>query len=839
MGRMFVLALVLVGCTSSDSVLCDDGRTCPENTVCAAVSNPDELLCVAPEQIAVCVGATEGAECTTETVTTGRCYTGVCLDAFCGNARVDPGEVCDDGNAVAGDGCAFSCASNETCGNTYLDPVLLDEMGAPQPNENCDDGNVYGNDGCTAVCDPEEPAWRFADSGSPLRRADTAMVWDPVRRRGILFGGAMFDANSTVFTDTWEYDGKGWLQVPVLSEPSKRYGHAMAFDTHRRRALLFGGALNVAYDEFYEYDGTTWRELLPLGARPPARHSAGLVYDAKRKRTVLFGGAAGNFSAQTDVLADTWEWDGTVWSQYTGSGPPKRYGHVMVYDPVRGVTVVAGGRATKNGAALTDTWEFDGTWRMASNNTPLELFEAGAAFDHSGRLVVAYGGLSGTTVSTKAFAWNGTTWTELGTAPPARRSLAMTSDPVRGRLVIFGGFLADNTTTTAETFERDPGGTWTPVVSLRPGLRTHFRTVYDARRGRAVMVGGSSDLFVNWLDDTWEFDGTHWERFPASIAGRYLPGLAYDSKRGETVMFGGFLSNATYSQQTYVWNGTSWTLRTPATSPPARAFTSMAYDIKRDRIVLFGGTSGGSNGSKADTWEWDGTTWVDRTPPFGSPAAREDHIMVYDPVRERTIMAFGHDQDRGVFEWDGTTWTQVGDGPAPRSVAGAAWNPARRAITVYGGRQAFEVGETYEMRDRVWTRTADGPERMYHGVFQTRDGGGLLSYGGYTLRPSIVEHEDLHRMRYEAPTTYESCAADVDDDGDSLAGCADPDCWASCAPLCMPGVACDPSGPRCGDGTCSPVENCRLCADDCSCPPVCGDSFCEGSETASNCPGDC
>src|SRR5262249_14172263 len=52
-------------------------------------------------------------------------------------------------------------------------------------------------------------------------------------------------------------------------------------------------------------------------------------------------------------LADTWEWDGTDWTQRaTASSPPARYGHVLAFDSARGRTVLFGS------SSLTDTWEY-------------------------------------------------------------------------------------------------------------------------------------------------------------------------------------------------------------------------------------------------------------------------------------------------------------------------------------------------------------------------------------------------------------------------------------------------------------------------------------------------
>jgi cysteine-rich repeat protein len=58
----------------------------------------------------------------------------------CGNAAGDPGEACDDGNPVLGDGCRTDC-TREICGDDRLDP-----------QEGCDDGNIIDGDCCSATC---------------------------------------------------------------------------------------------------------------------------------------------------------------------------------------------------------------------------------------------------------------------------------------------------------------------------------------------------------------------------------------------------------------------------------------------------------------------------------------------------------------------------------------------------------------------------------------------------------------------------------------------------------------------------------------------------------------
>jgi cysteine-rich repeat protein len=77
--------------------------------------------------------------------------------ASCGDGQLDPGEACDDGNPLAGDGCSADChvepgftctGSPSTCATTCGD-------GVAGGTEQCDDGNATPGDGCSADCHVE------------------------------------------------------------------------------------------------------------------------------------------------------------------------------------------------------------------------------------------------------------------------------------------------------------------------------------------------------------------------------------------------------------------------------------------------------------------------------------------------------------------------------------------------------------------------------------------------------------------------------------------------------------------------------------------------------------
>jgi hypothetical protein len=78
--------------------------------------------------------------------------------------------------------------------------------------------------------------------------------------------------------------------------------------------------------------------------------------------------------------------------------------------------------------------------------------------------------------------------------------------------------------------------------------------------------------------------------------------MAYDVARGQVVLFGGF-DNSANLNDSWVWDGTNWTKKSPVTSPPPRNSHALVYDAAREQVVLFGG-GGNSNVIYNDTWAW-------------------------------------------------------------------------------------------------------------------------------------------------------------------------------------------------------------------------------------------
>jgi hypothetical protein len=79
--------------------------------------------------------------------------------------------------------------------------------------------------------------------------------------------------------------------------------------------------------------------------------------------------------------------------------------------------------------------------------------------------------------------------------------------------------------------------------------------------------------------------------------------MAYDAATATVVLFGGLSAlGQGCINDTWTWNGSTWTKQSPATRPRAREQAAMAYDAATATVVLFSGRCGGT--LLHDTWTW-------------------------------------------------------------------------------------------------------------------------------------------------------------------------------------------------------------------------------------------
>jgi len=230
-----------------------------------------------------------------------------------------------------------------------------------------------------------------------------------------------------------------------------------------------------------------------------------------------------------------------------------------------------------------------------------------------------------------------------------------------------------------------------------PG-RTNAMMAFDGYN--VVLYGGQgASSATGVLEDTWVWNGTTWTQLggpnppgpslsPQPFS-RFSAGMAYLAGTG-VVMFGG--TNLLYQLlETWVWNGhtQTWSQVTLANgaSPNARVGHVMAASASE--VVLFGGQ--GTNSQFNDTWTFNGSTWTQLFPAT-SPSVRSTACMVYDTVNSIWVMFGGKDEyDYLVDTWtfNGTTWTKVahvnGVGPSGRVGAQMAFDATSGTTILFGG----------------------------------------------------------------------------------------------------------------------------------------------------------
>jgi hypothetical protein len=361
-------------------------------------------------------------------------------------------------------------------------------------------------------------------------------------------------------------------------------------------------------------------------------------------------------------------------------------------------------------------------WSRIGPSTPLSRIEDTVVYDSVASREIMFGGYD--------LDWNrlndlwyydgaSKTWTDVtpptGALPTRRSGQAMAFDPVRKVVVLFGG-LDDTLNYLGDTWEWDTiqrkWTTFSPVTSPTP--RQGSRLVYDAANSRTLLVGGvDAGHFYN---QTWAWNGTTWTLLsvttPTAFAGRAFPGATYNPVAGHGVtVFGGIgfpagTTSGSVVDFNDVWelrNGT-WTNVSPAgAAPPGRGWTQLAYDTAGARLVMFGGFHvSGAPGSYGDTWALAGGVWTQIIPEASGPGARDSFGMVYDAARQKVVLFGGYFPD--VIELTGNSWAlaTVVDWPPGQDSHAMAYDSDRDIVFLYGGGSV----ESWELNlaSASWTR---------------------------------------------------------------------------------------------------------------------------------------
>jgi hypothetical protein len=294
-------------------------------------------------------------------------------------------------------------------------------------------------------------------------------------------------------------------------------------------------------------------------------------------------------------------------------------------------------------------------------------------------------------------------WVELVSSNPfdSIRAPAVNTDPVRGKVVLFGGCTSNQTWTW-------DGAAWSNVTpGTSPSARGQSAMAFDTVAGVMVLFGGSTGCDTGPLSDTWTWNGSAWTPIATAHApaARFGHGMATDPSTGRVLLFGGGPCNRfDAAQQTHgcttanafgdIWtfNGSDWVPVVSSCSSssgkvpgshagPNGAGTgaltarlgvrqAMATDPVNHNIVLYGGgvSTNLVQGLGGDTWLL-GAGACQQVALTNNPPPRHGHALAYNSVAGASgtgillfsggIADFEEFQDTWLFNTSNDTWTQL------------------------------------------------------------------------------------------------------------------------------------------------------------------------------------
>jgi hypothetical protein len=307
-------------------------------------------------------------------------------------------------------------------------------------------------------------------------------------------------------------------------------------------------------------------------------------------------------------------------------------------------------------------------------------------------------------------------WVEakLKSAPAGRCCAGIAFDPSMRATLFFGGF--GNPQVYNDTWIWQKG--WHQLSPPNaPSPRSGQAMVWDGAAGNILLFGGteSGGTFVN---ETWTWDGTTWtQQFPPVPPSprRFdtTTGMAYDAATGTVVLFGGLVANGVVIGDTWIWDGKAktWTQQFPGNSPSPRR-TMLVYDESAHNVVLFGGDNatglGNTDTYYNDTWVWDGANWTQQF-PAPAPSPRAMSALAYD--RSRGVIVLFSGQADGpltdTWVWGSKTWTEIHPKSAPvsRWATNFAYDPYAAGLLLFGGFGTQTLTDTWLLAP---ARPADG-----------------------------------------------------------------------------------------------------------------------------------
>lgn len=469
--------------------------------------------------------------------------------------------------------------------------------------------------------------------------------------------------------DMHRLSSSGWERQTVAGLPTARVRGAMI--PWRGGLLLFGGREYVGYNPYptelpfpdnltsdvlndtWVFDGRSWLELYTANP-PPAREAPQLILDERRGKAVLVGGV----NASGKDAFDIWELDGTDWIQRvdgSASSTPQdlrnRTNVAAAWSPAHQATLLFGGNVPRFAACSLTEKQIQEQVKTAQGLAEVKRLGCLGGYSHD------------------LWSWDGTTLKQLTT-------------------VAFGG--EEGSTLVFREAVQPP--TAAPAVSIAPAsapLDTHLlpwrydrdKQHYQLRSeleraylGGAVRSSRAQPLTVQVAAPMSGTVGLSSPLFGTSTR----PNMVFDTKRSTLVVF------TANDGRVFERGPTAWADRTPNATPfsngPNELFAA-TWDPVVQRILLFDPVTG-KTWQHTDAGGWQALN-APASPPSSKPTAVRAPRMTYDIARQRAVMF------HGAFVWEliGNAWqarTQPNDWSDCKTTTMLAYDRERARTVLVG-----------------------------------------------------------------------------------------------------------------------------------------------------------
>ena len=285
-----------------------------------------------------------------------------------------------------------------------------------------------------------------------------------------------------------------WQQLNPLNSPSARDLMPLVYDPINKKTVLFGGyngdGGNYYADTWvFDYETMNWTEMSPTNSPPDGdpNHAHKMVFDPITEQIIMHGTGTWGYS-----------YTNNTWTNLSPTNVPgKDYYQAMVYDDKNNVVLMTQASNTYAYHSINNTWVNTNTTNPCSDGTGDGSFYS---FDQKHSKFIYY-----LNQKTCAYDYPSNTWTQLNpnSSPLQNRGYgsSMIYDPILEQSILFGGWSPYSDTTWSFDYDTT---SWTQIFTDNaPSSRGLVGMTYDSDKQVVILFGGRAS--GNAMADTWQF----------------------------------------------------------------------------------------------------------------------------------------------------------------------------------------------------------------------------------------------------------------------------------------------------------------------------------------------